>query len=156
MCDVERTSQNLCSAGKPCYCFSHNERLSPSVRTETIALHFTADTGQGASWLSHSLSKAYLQSAQHSPCHASRPSLIRNQRIASEPTLSIHQAPKIACAPRLTTATTDNQPHVMDSTVSVLNARLPSRSARSIFLVARYRMIGIASSVTINPDAENS
>src|ERR1700730_4744509 len=99
--------------------------------------------------------QVYSQS-EHSPCHASRPSLIRNQRIASEPTLSIHQAPKIACAPRLTTATTDNQPHVMDSTASVLNARLPSRSARSIFLVARYRMIGIASSVTINPDAENS
>src|ERR1700692_982660 len=105
---------------------------------------------------SHFLLKAYLQSAQHSPCHASRPSLIRNQRIASEPTLSIHQAPKSACAPRLTTATTDNQPHVMDSTASVLSAGLPSRLARSIFLVARDLMIGIAKSVTMNPGAENS
>ena|SRR5580700_2469304 len=100
----------------------HLPRFSPEEQRVALALYQKSPRVRR---LSHSLLKVYLQS-EHSPCHASRPSLIRNHRIASEPALSIHQAPRSACAPRLTTATTDNQPHVMDSTASVLSARLPS------------------------------
>src|SRR5262249_19274331 len=53
---------------------------------------------------------APAQHPQVSARHASRPSLTRNQTIASEVTASIHQAPSASCASSPSTATQDSQP----------------------------------------------
>src|SRR5215471_21554759 len=78
------------------------------------------------------------QQSQHSlPDHASRPSLIKNHTIASEPTPSIHHAPVIHCAARLITTTKDSHPQVTASMASARNARLPIFSAMAILRWAK-------------------
>src|SRR5690349_6032564 len=61
-----------------------------------------------------------------SASQASRPSLTRNQTIASEVTASIHQAPKASWASSPSTTTTDSQRHASDSAASARRARPPS------------------------------
>src|SRR5262249_25518237 len=100
---------------------------------------------------------AQWQPSPHSPlAQASRPSLTRNQTIASEVTESTHQVPVAYCAAKPMTTMKDSHPQVIDSTASARSARLPISLAMAILQFARTYMIGMASKATNRPGTENS
>ena len=99
----------------------------------------------------------YAQLLQHcSPFQASCPSRTRNHTIPSEAAASTHQAPISSWAKSAATTTRESQPHVMLSTASARNARLPSASARRSLRRDGMYMIGIANTVMTRPGRENS
>ena len=130
------------------------ERHKRSFSCRRHSLHNLGLWDVGQTWTNVSMDHEQ-QVSQAWPDQASRPSFTRNHTMASEPTPSIHQAPKSHCAARVTTTTKDNHPHVTASIASARSARLPIFSAMVILRRASHRMEGIAASATMRPGHEN-